>query len=197
MVLHGGHRFEPGAAAVLADGFRVAAIVAPQALIDPTQPDLFDAGYPAWCDALTAARSQSIPLLVGQLADPPHDAPARHDDLFRYAIDSLRKLRFDAERCSVRMAVQVGPRLAWSVADVRELIDEANSFWVGVEFDFSSAASPTHAEDALALLAHRVVAVRVRETAGPAAAESRGIIDRLRLDVPIIVDPPEANAPTR
>lgn len=198
--VHADHQLEPTTAALRSGGFRIAALAIQRALIDPTQPELYDAGYPAWCDALAAARSHAIPLVVGPLANASSALTARHDDVFRFAIDSLRKMRFDAERCGARMGLRVEPGLGWSAADLRELIDEANSFWVGIEFDVSVPArdaSTDPAASALELLTHRVVAVRLGAADTTAVANWRGVVEALQLDVPLIVDLPEANAPRR
>ncbi len=177
--------------------FRIAAIVVPQPLTDPRQPELFDSGYPAWCDTLIAAREPRVPLVIGSLAEAAPGNSFRHDDTFRFAIDSLRKIRFDAERCGVRLAVQARAELGFSVGDMRELIDEANSYWVGMEVEASGPDLVADVADSLAVLTHRVIAVRLRNAAANAIEDMRCVMESLQLDAPLIIDAPQANPPTR
>lgn len=193
LALYHSPAFDDAASALNSSGQKIAAIVESLPLIDPRRPDLFDVGYPAWCDALNAARPLAIPLVIGPLAE----SAARHDDLFHFAVESLRKIRFDAERNAARLALRAGPALALSEDDLRELIDEANSYWIGLEFDLASYPSPARAADALALLTHRVIAVRLHNPTPLQLAEAQSLLADLRLDAPILIDSAPSNEPTR
>jgi len=109
--------------------------------------------------------SVTLPSIMRR-PDPTTDsgtavAFARYQDHLNFAFQVLHRLRFSAERSGVALAVEgaAGGGLL-SPVELREIIDEANSFSVGVCLDVDRIAQVGSTADWITTLRHRIRAVR-------------------------------------
>lgn len=89
----------------------------------------------------------------------PCRSPARADDAERFTLDAKLSLRFDAEMAGVRLGFPILPGTGPSSAlAARDLIDAANSWWVGAVLELSTQ-SPIESAECIEMLSHRLAAV--------------------------------------
>lgn len=140
------------------EGLTLAAVVATDSGADEPSVGGRDAAIQAWRERIEQARAAGAHLLISPLEYL--GSAARFDERLRLAMEGLRGLRFDAERCGVRLAVRLGAGLdGWAAGTVREFIDGVNSHWVGCEVTLTDSRSL----EALSILTHRVAAIRMEE----------------------------------
>ncbi len=125
----------------------------------------------------------------------------RYQQALNFAYALLRRLRFESEATGVALAIEAGgDGTLLSPVELRELIDEANSWAVGVCIDVGRIARFALPSDWLLTLRHRVQAVRIPQQVpadppgGPIPvrpvdfAEIGDTLDEIGFTGPIIVD---------
>ncbi len=167
------------------------ALAATDSGVDETSAGGRDAAIQEWRGRIAQARAAGSDLLILPLEFS--GSAARFDERLRLALEGLRGLRFDAERCGVRLAVRLGVGLdEWAANAVREFVDGVNSFWVGCEVTLTDSRSLV----ALSILTHRVAAIRIEEPGAWGPADRAALATVLReVDfdgVVVIVDAPGA-----
>lgn len=131
---------------------------------------------------------------------------ARYQDALNFAYQLLRGLRLQAESTGVAVAVEAAHgRWLLSPAELRELIDAANSWAIGACIDLARVSAVGAPIDWIGTLTHRVKAVRCN--VGPKSLNSidshetridpmalKNILDAVGLRGPIIIPPEHACA---
>jgi sugar phosphate isomerase/epimerase len=140
-------------------------IVATSATCQPTAPNL-DTAAPAIIATLAAAAKLgatclNLTLPPIQSADAPHGFPS-----YQAAINFLHQLlgatRFEAERSGVALAIEVASGGCFlSPVEMRDLVDTANTWAVGVCLDTKRVATIAKPADWIRTLTHRLHAVRI------------------------------------
>lgn len=140
------------------------------------------------------ARTLPASLLVVPLAALIEaNAAARPDDALRGILDTLRTARFIGERHGIRVTMDVGAGgLIASPFELRDLIDQANSYWVAGAIDLARRPGGLAAADWGRLLGHRLAAIRSREPAHPDVDATIGALGGQRWDGILLV--PTADA---
>ena len=124
----------------------------------------------------------------------------RYQDALNFAYDLLRRLRYEAEATGVALALEpgIGDALL-SPTELRDLIDAASSWAVGVCVDVAHVARIGLPSDWLLTLGRRVHAVRLRDVhriAGPKTPgaddgvdlqELASVLDQIGYDRPVVV----------
>ncbi len=144
-------------------------IVAIAATYQPTDRDRdpnLDAAAPAIIATLCAAAKLgatclNLTLPPIQSADAPHGFPS-----YQSAINFLHQLfgvtRFEAERSGVALAIEVASGGCFlSPVEMRDLVDTANTWAVGVCLDTKRVATIAQPDDWIRTLTHRLHAVRI------------------------------------
>ena len=108
---------------------------------------------------------------------------ARYQDALNFAYGLLHSIRFEAEETGVAVALEpvIGGCLL-SPVELREIIDNANSWAVGLVVDADRIAAVGSVEDWLKTLTHRIHAVRLPRDG---TVESTGAPPGGRFDTPV------------
>ncbi len=103
-----------------------------------------------------------VPAVVGA-ADEPRPRVA-YADALHYTLEALLTLRHTAEEHAVALAVEnVWNRFLLSPVEMCDLIDRANSPYVGVYFDVGNVMSYGYPQDWVATLGQRIARVHVKD----------------------------------
>lgn len=102
------------------------------------------------------------------------DGFSRYQDAREFAYGLLYRVRFEAEAAGAPIALEAGDGdVLTSPVELREIIDAANSWAVGVCVDVGRVARIGVAEDWITTLHRRIHAVRLRETVLAGTAPAR------------------------
>jgi len=114
----------------------------------------------AWmgCDTIIVS-----PGVVGDSTSPV----AAYEDVYAQSLASLLALRFEAQRCAVRIACRSHhARFLLSPLEMRAFVDECNSPWIGACLDVDAVArGGGFPQDWIRSLGHRVMQLRVGDAA--------------------------------
>jgi L-ribulose-5-phosphate 3-epimerase len=126
---------------------------------------------------LDRARWIGAPVVIvvpGVIGRPDEKAPrARYTDALTRAASALRRLWPEGELRGVQIAIENAcSRFLLSPVEMRELIDQVNSPWVGACFDVGNVRHIGYPQDWIATVARRIARVRLRDyrIGGPGTA---------------------------
>lgn len=103
-----------------------------------------------------------VPAVVGR-SNEPHPQ-VRYVDALHRSLDTLGKMASEAEDRGVRIAIEnVWNRFLLSPVEMRDLIDQVNSPWVGAYFDIGNAMAFGYPQDWIATLGRRIVRVHAKD----------------------------------
>lgn len=128
-----------------------------------------------WLELAGSLGARCLSIELPETPGEPAKRDGRDGELLNLAYTLLHGLRFEAERTGVALALEAATGGAFTSAiELRDLIDAANSWAVGVCVDVRRLAGLARPEDWIRALGRRIHAVRIPFTPRDGAGGSPG-----------------------